>query len=197
MKVGEPYIRKFSNGGPAIYSPGGDYANPVNFELYNQLSGLDPEQFAEQMRLNFGMITERDDEGNLLDYSQQFQQYDDTAQHALKDTYTSALGKGETKARNTLEEAFRLSRGAPQGFGGGSPLQEAFDRSFTARKEGRDLAQQQYHGGVFDLQSDFGGAFEDQMANLSAIGVQFKPPTSGTDILCEDGTYAATEADCP
>ena len=205
MKAGQQLIRKFENGGS--FDPLTDYDDPANFELYNYLSGLDPQQFAAAMQSNFGMVTpfQQDELGedttDLLDYSMLFQQYDPTAQTSLRDTYASAMGKSEGKARNTLEEAYRMSRGAPQTFGGvGSSLKEAFNRAFTTRDQAQDLAQQQFYGGTFDLQSDFTGAFEDQLANLSATGVEFDPSTvdqSGWNTMCPDGTYAATEAECP
>ena len=132
MNIGQSFIKKFSNGGeiPGPYAPGTDWTDPANFELYNYLAGLDPEQFAAAMQSNFGMVTGMmeddaetpivyDDEGNYvsgdeslnpLDYSMLFQQYDDTAQASLRDTYTSAMGKSEGKARNTLADAYRMSR---------------------------------------------------------------------------------------
>ena len=127
------------------------------------------------MATNFGMMEHINTEtGEPYDYSSLFQQYDQLGQEALRGTYTSAIGKAEGKSRNTLADAYRMSREAPQGFGGiGSSLQEAFNRSFRTRREAGDLAMQQYQGGTFDLQSDFTGEFEDLLAQISGYGVGF------------------------
>jgi len=198
MKLGQNLIRKFENGG-AVYAPTSDYQNPYNFALYNYLSGLSGQEFADAMQANFGMVTGMTEDDTPLDYSMLFSQYDDLAQGDLRDTYTSAVGKAERKARNTLEEAFRLSRSGKQGFGGiGSSLREAFNRAFKTRDEAGSLAQAQLESGTFDLQSDYTSEFEDLLAQLSAQGVEFTgetdPDWQGN---CLEGqTWDAATASC-
>lgn len=200
MNIGQNLIKKYQDGG-AIYSAGEDYTNPLNFALYNYLSGLSPEDFADAMQANFGMISGQGESGEDLDYSMLFQQYDPQAQDRLGTTYKTAIGKAEGKSRNTLEEAFRMARSGKSGFGGlGSSLKEAFNRAFKTRSESGDVARQQYESGTFDLQSDYVSNFEDLLAQLSGQGVEFQ-----TDLIdsewaenqCPEGqTWNSTTASC-
>ena len=198
MKIGQNLIRKFQDGG-AVYAPTSDYQNPYNFALYNYLSGLSGQEFADAMQANFGMVTGMTEDDTPLDYSMLFSQYDDLAQGDLRDTYTSAVGKAERKAGDTLSEAFRLSRSGKQGFGGiGSSLREAFNRAFKTRNEAGSLAQAQLESGTFDLQSDYTSEFEDLLAQLSAQGVEFTGETDPNwEGSCEgDQIWDAATASC-
>jgi len=176
-------LQKFQEGGYLDELSGIDFSNPANFALYQELAGLEGQEFADAMLENFGMQQQEilDEQGNptgeFQDFSVLFQQYDSTAEEALRDTFTTAKDKAKSRARNNLAEAFQLARTTPGGFGGvGKPLQSALGRVFSERDTAFDTAQQQYYGGAFDLQEDFASSFEDQLANLSAMGVEFINP---------------------
>jgi hypothetical protein len=204
MKIGNPFIRKFSNGG-TIWDPGetieqgGTWQGPANF---GQLTGAftagencDPTT-GIGCTLDPSFLSSEFDVVNPEDYTQFFLQYDPSKQEQLGQTYSKALDVAGATARGsagTIYDQTRKAMTKGPGFGGiGNTLETALGQTFATQEQAGERAQQQYHAGVYDEMQDYTQNFYQQVANLGDMGADFCPEGQWVDpTYNDDGTIQA------